>query len=573
MKVLLRSSWSLAWSRRVVILALAWAAGCSPEKAEDPAALQDIVFDPSGIGRVDLTMEPADLAALDADPEAERYLPGNFAYASPDRKTGKALQKIGIRYKGNTSLDKRLPKLPIKVRFNQYIKGQRFAGLKKLGFGTEYGDPTFVREALAYRMARAAGTLAPRTQYVRIFLNGQDRGLYLLTEEEDDVFLKAHFADGSGNLYKASRGPLLYWGDDPEDYQGRLGQYAYEEGLEHKPQYGDLIALAKLLSLATDAELGEKLPQLLDVDGWLDVLAVATLQVNLDAPTYSANNFFLYRQPSNGRFSVMGWDMDSSFAAFPPTASPQQKVALDIYNPKLTADPRPLVDRILGHPNWQQAWIARLGKMRKTVFQPQELEAQVRKTALLIRPELQSDPRLIYGYAAAVTGLDSDVAAEDPVRRYPQPFPGLVPFLYARAAAVDAQLASAVASWPKPPKLTTVQAKWTMGSGAPKIKGKAYVYLQGRLDGALQTYLVRAHKELTQSTSHATVSLPEALTSAVVTLFVDTGDDGWVDPQVDYFGSVDAAIVGGWIQANVTVTGPWLGEPIWATKFGAPTGL
>ena len=247
MKSQMSSPLSRIGARILTAAALVCAASCGQTKAEEDAALQAILFDSNGIGRIELTMLPADLAALDADPEAELYLPGTFVYCSPDGQTRNSVQQVGIRYKGNTSLDKRLPKLPIKVRFNQYVNGQQFAGLKKLGFGTEYGDPTFVREALAYQMARAAGTLAPRTQYVRIYLNQQDRGLYLLTEEEDDVFLKKHFSASTGNMCKASRGPLLYWGNDPEDYKSKLGQYAYEEGNEHKPLYGDLIALAKLL--------------------------------------------------------------------------------------------------------------------------------------------------------------------------------------------------------------------------------------------------------------------------------------------------------------------------------------
>jgi spore coat protein H len=149
------------------VCALALALGCEatpPISPVPPVDEQAQVFDATGIGRVELTLTAEALDELESDPEAEIPVPGDFSYTSPDGTFQRSLSNVGIRFKGNTSLDARLSKLPMKVRFNEFVKGQKFAGMKKLGFGTEYGDPTFVREALSYSLARKAGTLAPRTR-------------------------------------------------------------------------------------------------------------------------------------------------------------------------------------------------------------------------------------------------------------------------------------------------------------------------------------------------------------------------------------------------------------------------
>ncbi|MFO0761373.1 MAG: CotH kinase family protein [Byssovorax sp.] len=546
--------------------------------AAEPDVLS-VIFDPTGIGKVELDMSPDQISVLSADPEAEQYVHGDFRYTSPSGHASWSFKDVGIRYKGNTSLDVKLGKLPWKVKFNNFVLGQKFGGLKKIGFGTEYGDPTFVRESLAYATARAAGIPAPRTQYVRILVNGVDRGLYLLTEEIDDVFLASHFPDGTGNLYKVTRGPLLYWGDDPEDYQGRDGSYAYDEGMEKNPDFTDLINLTKTFTQSPDEALPAALSPIFDVEGWLDVLAVDTLQTNLDAPAYSANNYYLFHDPQDGRFRVLSWDMDSSFAAFPPTATPKQKAGLDIHNPKLTDDPRPLIDRILGNPTWRKGWLDRLALLNTTVFDPKKLEALVRQTWALIEPEMKTDPILIYGYAAAVTGLDAEVDASDPVRRYPEPFPGLVPFLYERAASVDAQLESGSAPWPHSEPYLPVDITLEAKVDVPAPPGDLYVYVQGHdVSGTTQTFLVRAKRNDAHVAFNTVVSLPSSSTEVTVAAFLDTGADSWIDPDVDLWGSITIALPGGpaitgQIEGKVHIDTPWSGAGIWASKFGAPTGL
>lgn len=552
------------------------AAGCSEPAEQDILA---VVFDPSGIGRVEFTISAAERAILDANPEAENYVHGDFVYTSPDGAASWSFEDVGLRYKGNTSLDASLGKLPWKVKFNQWVKGQNFAGLKKIGFGTEYGDPTFVREALGYSMSRKAGLPAPRTQYVRIFVNGEDLGLYLLTEEIDDVFLESHFGSAAGNLYKVSRGPLLYWGEDPKEYDGGNGLYAYEEGPENNPDFSDLIDLARTLTQTTDSAMPAALTPLLDVPGWLDTLALDTLQVNLDAPTYSANNYFLYHNPADGRFHVLSWDRDSSFAAFPPTATPEDKGRLDIYDPKMTADPRPIVDRILGNPAFRDEWLQRLAAQRASVFDPQDLEQEVRDIWTLIGPEMKTDPRSIYGYDAAVAGLDDDVDSSDPVRRYPQPFPGLVPFLYNRADSVDQQLAAGAGAWPLSEPFVAVDGAFDVSVDLPVDQGDLYVYVQGRSsDNVTQTYLVRSERADQHVTFNTVFSVPASLKEATVIGFFDVDGDDWIDPDVDGFGMVTVALpegpaAAGHIDGTVVVDTLWTGDALWASKFGAPTGL
>src|SRR6185369_6252311 len=50
----------------------------------------------------------------------------------------------------------------VKVDFNRYVKGQDLHGMRTINLANNFGEPSQVREALAYTVFRAAGVPAPR---------------------------------------------------------------------------------------------------------------------------------------------------------------------------------------------------------------------------------------------------------------------------------------------------------------------------------------------------------------------------------------------------------------------------
>ncbi len=95
---------------------------------------------------------------------------------------------IGVRFKGQTSYN-----TPNKKSFNvtmDWLKpAQTYGGYTTLNFNNGYGDPTFLREVFYLRQIRRF-TPAACANYVHLYLNGADWGLYPHVQQLNKTFLK-----------------------------------------------------------------------------------------------------------------------------------------------------------------------------------------------------------------------------------------------------------------------------------------------------------------------------------------------------------------------------------------------
>jgi len=211
---------------------------------------------------------------------------------------GKTYRKVGVRLKGHRTMQDLDEKPAFILDFDKYKPGRRFLGLKRLVMNNLADDPTMVREVLGYSVLGRAGVPLPRTGYATVTLNGDLLGLYLLVEPVDSLFLARHYPDGTGNLYEGEYGCDLY----PPDVDG----FDHDSGPE-----GDREALRALANAATKG-----LGALVDgdkplVDKKLVITFLAASAVLADFDGYDhGHNYFLYHEPSRGRFSLMAWGVD-----------------------------------------------------------------------------------------------------------------------------------------------------------------------------------------------------------------------------------------------------------------------
>ncbi len=180
----------------------------TPEPNDEAAP----IFDQAALRTFDIRISPANLATLDADPDAEEYVEGSLIFDGVEHGP------VGVRYKGHIgafakcvqgSRDNDLfdisgrkvcPKLNFKIKFNHYDKERRFFGLKKLQLHAMNVDPSLMRERLGYWLFRQMGVPAPRAVHVRVLVNGELAGLFVNVEQIDGRFTRSRFADGKGNL-------------------------------------------------------------------------------------------------------------------------------------------------------------------------------------------------------------------------------------------------------------------------------------------------------------------------------------------------------------------------------------
>jgi hypothetical protein len=92
-------------------------------------------------------------------------------------------------------------KVSLKVDINRIINEQSFAGKDKLSL--EMGATgSVVTEGMAWHIYRRTGILSPRSAWVKVYVNGDYKGLYSNVEQIDKEFLSDNGITDTGWLYK-----------------------------------------------------------------------------------------------------------------------------------------------------------------------------------------------------------------------------------------------------------------------------------------------------------------------------------------------------------------------------------
>ncbi|MBL4587069.1 MAG: CotH kinase family protein [Flavobacteriales bacterium] len=145
------------------------------------------------IKEFNLTVDPADFQYIYDNYEQDNYVPATFSY------NGTTWADVSIRIRGDGS--RVYPKKSLKIRFNQ---GEYIDGRVSLNLNAEWEDQTYIQQSLASILMQASGQVCFKTEHVRLSLNGNFLGLYLLIEAVDEHFLAARGMNTLGYTYKAA---------------------------------------------------------------------------------------------------------------------------------------------------------------------------------------------------------------------------------------------------------------------------------------------------------------------------------------------------------------------------------
>ena len=286
----------------------------------------EYIFDQSKLHTFELTIPPANLAAIDADPAAEQYVEGALTFE------GETISPVGIRYKGsiggfvgcvsgsdwaNPSGHKTCTKLSMKVKVNWNGSDTRFYDLRKLQFHSMNLDPSQLRERVGYYLFREMGVPAPRSVHARLVINGELSGLYALTEQIDGRFTRYHFEDGKGNLYKEVW-PLTDHGT-PHSEQAYLNALKTNE--DEDPSVDMIRNFAEAIATAVPSERKEIIQQQMNLNEIIAYVAVDRSIRNDDGAFHwycggggcSPHNFYWYENPSENTLHLIPWDLDNAF--------------------------------------------------------------------------------------------------------------------------------------------------------------------------------------------------------------------------------------------------------------------
>jgi len=290
------------------------------------------VFDESFVHTLELFLSEASWQAIIEEAAAyENDNPARPYYHAQLSFDGETLDSdIGIRLKGHISIAlSEGHSFPLKLDFNRYADKQTFDGLKKLNLNNNFNGPSLpiVRDFVGYNAWKEFGVAASRTSFAHVIVNHEYLGIYALVEQVDGGFLKRHFTEPYGDLYKPEQisGTLEYRGSHISDYPD-IGHKWPDES-----NHSSLLNALDVLNSEHPSDIGI----VFDIEGVLTYLAGNVALGSFDYYPITGHNYYLYEELP-GRFNMLPWDMNGSQEAMvPPLCSPIE----GILSRKLLEDP------------------------------------------------------------------------------------------------------------------------------------------------------------------------------------------------------------------------------------------
>lgn len=319
------------------------------------------VFDDARIHSYYFTVTHDDSIAMEKTAFQEVYVPADFSFDSV------YFGKVGLRFKGSkynllkdcfdsmgrVATNPLCAKVSMKVKFDKYDDTARFYSLKRLNMHAMSDDQSKMHEMLCYRLFRDMGIYAPRTAYMKLFINGAFQGLFLAVEEIDGRFTKARWPEfGNGNLFK-------------EVWPNRADRYFFESALVTNDSPLDsgngirMAAFARAVLSSTKETFVKSISPFMDLDYWVRYFAVDRAIHNADGimtwycnqqQTWNINhNYYFYQEEnSGGKIWLVPWDLPATLSKTDPIIDDFGMP--DWYVEPDTCAPRPIWSGNLGLP-------------------------------------------------------------------------------------------------------------------------------------------------------------------------------------------------------------------------------
>ena len=295
-----------------LVLPLALLAAWAP-----PALAQstDELFDDSQLHEIRLLLNSNDWARLKADFSSNTYYPADLEWR--DVK----VRNIGIRSRGLGTRNEFKPGL--RVDMNRYASGQRFLGMRSLLLDNVYRDQSLMRERVSMKLFARLGLPVPRESHTRLYVNNEFVGLYAITEELGEDFVRRVFKKPESD--EPDKGTLFeykwidewnfgYLGADLEAYKTRFEARTHEND-SMADLYGSVEELVRSANQSPVDRYLEDVDALVDLRKLMVYMGVEAFLADYDGLVgyKGMANFYLYRPEDSRQAQFIPWDKDQTF--------------------------------------------------------------------------------------------------------------------------------------------------------------------------------------------------------------------------------------------------------------------
>lgn len=312
------------------------------------------------VWRFDITLQPAQEASLRQDSRTDVR-----ARVEID---GETFDQVALHLKGRVGSFRPLDDKPsLTLDFQQSVLAQRWASLRKVHLNNSVQDPAFIKDCIGSSLFRAAGIPVPYLSHAIVRLNGRDLGLYVLKEGFAREFFARSVGRTTGLLYE----PGVDRNGAPAMEVKKLGEF--DEGTD---------PLLSLLKAAREPDLllrWTRMNELLDVDKFIQFLAMEVLIGHWDGYAMGQNNFRIFFNPASRRLLFLPSGMDQIFS------NPQLP-----WNPRMSSEAAAaLIETREGQRRYENA----IRSLFANAFHASELTQEVMRLIVPLRPFLRGAQR------------------------------------------------------------------------------------------------------------------------------------------------------------------------------------
>ena len=333
---------------------------------------------------------------------------------------GVTYDSVGVRFRGNTSYNQvgTSQKKSFKVELDFVRPEQTISGYKNLKFNNAHEDPSFMREVLYGRLAHKYTPIA-KANFIHLFINSQDWGIYPNVQQTDKTFLEEWFLSNDGARFRATvesatTGPggpggpggggpgwgdgtagMNYLGSDTSTYQ----KYYTLQSSDISQPWSKLVDAFYGLSLANAANLDDT-KELIDVDKALWFLAVENIFTDDDSYVMKGKmDYLLYYEPETGRTTPLEYDGNSTFQTSAATIS-----SWSPFRNESNAN-YPLLNKLLNIPEVRQRYLAHYRTILQETFNPQYAHPVIDAIDAQIKGLVAADPKKLYTTTQYTNGI------------------------------------------------------------------------------------------------------------------------------------------------------------------------
>jgi len=325
---------------------------------------------------------------------------------------GIAFDSVGIRYKGFSSVSVNRVKNPFNIKLD-YVRNQSYQGIDKIKLGNVIHDPSFVREALSYEIARKY-LPASESNFANVYVNDNFLGVYSNVEAVNKEFIAKHFNSNQNAFFKGNPEELEFNGENSNlsDTPGLdTSGYTKLYDIESETGWQDLVDFIQVLNNDT-----ENVAEYLNIDRALWMHAFNYTLVNFDSYIGFAQNYYLY-QDDYGLFNTIPWDLNMSFGSFRISDASDYFDGFSIDQAKLmdplahynsfSVQPRPLMRKLFENDTYRRMYLAHIRTIVEENFSNGQYLERAETIQAVIEEDVLLDDNKFYSDASFKSNLSS----------------------------------------------------------------------------------------------------------------------------------------------------------------------